>query len=157
VHFCPHLCTPGKTFRSVTHPEIAPGQACLTSEFFTGGFPKKKVYLGGMSILSIMLSLESGCHKNRFVPRRFRYNPRPDHGDRFSRMSGVPTGGSYTHFEPRHLDDLCFLRRGSRPIRPNGEVKRIMKTSSDRMVRCWILKIYLTNPSTEPLTPSRPM
>jgi hypothetical protein len=30
VHFCLHLCTPKKTSRSVTHPEIALGQACLT-------------------------------------------------------------------------------------------------------------------------------
>jgi hypothetical protein len=44
------------------HPEIASGQACLTIEFFAGGLPEKKVYLGGMSILSILLSLESGCH-----------------------------------------------------------------------------------------------
>jgi hypothetical protein len=62
VHFCPHLCTPGKTSRSVTHPEIAPGQTRLTPEFFTGGLPEKKVYLGGMSILSILLSLEPECH-----------------------------------------------------------------------------------------------
>jgi hypothetical protein len=46
----------------VTHPEIAPAQARLTPEFFTGGLLKKKVYLGGMSILSILLNLESGCH-----------------------------------------------------------------------------------------------
>jgi hypothetical protein len=56
------LCTPGKTSRSVTHPKTALGQARLTPEFFAGGLPKKKVYLGGMSILSILLSLESGCH-----------------------------------------------------------------------------------------------
>jgi hypothetical protein len=62
VHFCPHLCTPRKTSRSITHPKIALGQARLTMEFFTGGLPKKKVYLVGMSILSILLSLESGCH-----------------------------------------------------------------------------------------------
>jgi hypothetical protein len=34
----------GKTSRSVTHPEIAPGQARSTSEFFSVGLPKKKVY-----------------------------------------------------------------------------------------------------------------
>jgi hypothetical protein len=55
------LCTPGKTSRSVTHPEISLGQARLTPEFFTGGLLKKKVYLDGMSILSILLSLEPGC------------------------------------------------------------------------------------------------
>jgi hypothetical protein len=47
----------------VTHPKIAPGQARLTSKFFAGGLQKKKVYLGGMSILSILLSLEPGCHR----------------------------------------------------------------------------------------------
>jgi hypothetical protein len=46
----------------VTHPEIAPSQARLTPEFFAGGLPKKKLYLGGMIILSILLNLESGCH-----------------------------------------------------------------------------------------------
>jgi hypothetical protein len=63
VHFYPHLCTPEKTSRSVTHPEIALGQACLTSRFFVGELSEKKVYLGGTSILLNLLSLESGCHK----------------------------------------------------------------------------------------------
>ena len=31
---CPHSCTPGKTSRSVTHPQIAPSQAHLTWSFF---------------------------------------------------------------------------------------------------------------------------
>jgi hypothetical protein len=35
-----------------------------------------------------------------------------------------------------------FPRRGSRPTRPSGEVQMTMKTSSDRMVKCWISKIY---------------
>jgi hypothetical protein len=46
-----------------THPKIAPGQARLTPEFFAAELPEKKVYLGGMSILSILLSLELGCHR----------------------------------------------------------------------------------------------
>jgi hypothetical protein len=58
MHFCLHLCTLGKISWSVTHLEIALGQARLTLEFFSVGVPKKKVYLGGMSILSIILSLE---------------------------------------------------------------------------------------------------
>jgi hypothetical protein len=62
MHFCPHLCTYEKTSQSVTHPKIAPGQARLTPEFFTGGLPKKKLYLGGMNILSLILSLEPRCH-----------------------------------------------------------------------------------------------
>jgi hypothetical protein len=51
----------------------------------------------------------------------------------------------------RHLDGPRFPRRGSRPTQPSGEVQRTVKTSS-RMVKCWIPKIYLTNPSTEPST-----
>jgi hypothetical protein len=69
------LCTPEKTSQSVTHPEIAPGQARLTPEFFAGVLPKKKVYLGGMSILSILLSLESGCHTIPIHIKPYRYAP----------------------------------------------------------------------------------
>jgi hypothetical protein len=56
------------------------------------------------------------------VSRRFDYNPRPHHGDHFPRRSSFPAGGSRTHPEPRHLDGPYFLRRGSRPTGPNGEV-----------------------------------
>jgi hypothetical protein len=64
MHICPHSYAPEKTSWSVTHPEIALDQARLTPEFFAGGLPEKKVYLDSMCILSILLSLESGCHKN---------------------------------------------------------------------------------------------
>jgi hypothetical protein len=57
MYFCPHLCTPAKTFQSVTHPKIALGQARLTLRFFTGELSEKKVYLDSVSILSIVLSL----------------------------------------------------------------------------------------------------
>jgi hypothetical protein len=67
------------------------------------------------------------------------------------------TRGSRTHFESTHLDGPRFLHRGSRPTRPNGEVQRTIKTSSGRLVKCWIPRIYLTNPSTEPSTFSRSM
>jgi hypothetical protein len=91
------------------------------------------------------------------VPRRFGYDPHPHHGDRFPCRTGFPTRGSHTHFEPRHLDGSHFPHRGSRPTRPNGEVQRTVKTSSGRMVKCSIPKIYLTNLRTEPLTSSYPM
>jgi hypothetical protein len=90
--------------------------------------------------------------ENHFEPKCFGYSPRPRRGDHFPHRPSVSTGGSFTHFEPRHLDGPRFLRRGSRPTRPSGEVQRTMKTSSGRMVKCWISKIYLTNPSTEPST-----
>jgi hypothetical protein len=54
VYFYPHLCTPEKTSRSVTHPEIALGQTRLTLKFFADRLPKKKVYIDGKSILSII-------------------------------------------------------------------------------------------------------
>jgi hypothetical protein len=91
------------------------------------------------------------------VPRHFGYGPRPHCGDRFQRRPSFPTGGSFPHFEPRHLDGPRFPHCGSRPTRRNGTLERIMKTSSGRMVKCWIPKVYLTNSSTEPSTPSRPM
>jgi hypothetical protein len=66
-------------------------------------------------------------------------------------------GASHTHFEHRHLDGPHFPRRGSHPTGSSGEVLKTMNTSSGRMVKCWIPKIYLTNPSTESLTFSHPM
>jgi hypothetical protein len=98
-----------------------------------------------------------GPRENRFEPRRFGYSPRPHRSDHFLRRPGFPAGGSFPHFELRHLDGPRFLHCGSCPTRPNGEVQRTVKTSSGRMVKCWIPKIYLTNRSTELLTFSRPM
>jgi hypothetical protein len=74
--------------------------------------------------------------ENRFEPRRFGYGPRPHRGDRFPRRPSFLAGGSFHHFEPRHLDGPHFLRRGSRPTWPSGEVQRTVKTSSGRMVKC---------------------
>jgi hypothetical protein len=91
------------------------------------------------------------------VPRRFGYGPRPHRGDCFSCRPGFPARGAHTHFESRHLNGPRFSHHGSRPTRPNGELERIVKASSGRMVKCWISKIYLTNPSMELSTPSRPM
>jgi hypothetical protein len=70
------------------------------------------------------------------VPRRFGYGPRPHRGDCFPRRPGVPARGAHTHVEPRHLDGPHFPHRGSRPTRPNGELERIVRTSSGRMVKC---------------------
>jgi hypothetical protein len=95
--------------------------------------------------------------ENNFMPRSFGYNAHPHRGDHFSRRPGFPVGGSHSHIEPRHLDGPYFLRHGSHPTGPNGEVQRIVKTSFGCMVKCWIPKIYLTNPNTEPSIFSRPM
>jgi hypothetical protein len=98
-----------------------------------------------------------GPRENRFEPRHFGYSPRPYCGDRFPRRPGFSIGGSFPHLELRHLDGPHFPHRGSRPTGPSGEVQRTVKTSSSRMVKCWIAKIYLTHPSTESSTLSHPM
>jgi hypothetical protein len=98
-----------------------------------------------------------GPRENRFEPKCFGYGPRPHRSDRFLRRSGFPAGGSFIHFKPRHLDDPCFPHHGSHPTRSNGEMERMVKTSFGHMVNCCIPKIYLTNPSMEPSTPSHPM
>ena len=43
VHFVLTLAHPGITSWSVTHLQIAPGQACLTSEFFRDRLPGKEI------------------------------------------------------------------------------------------------------------------
>jgi hypothetical protein len=98
-----------------------------------------------------------GPRENHFEPRCFGYGTRPHRGDHFPRRSGFFIGGSFPHYESRHLDGPRFLRRGSRPTQLSGEVQKTVKTSSGRMVKCWIPKIYLTNPITEPSTFSRPI
>jgi hypothetical protein len=57
-----------------------------------------------------------GSRENRFEPRYFGYGPRPHRRDHF------PAGGSYTHFESRHLDSPHFPHRVSHPTQPSGEV-----------------------------------
>jgi hypothetical protein len=52
-----------------------------------------------------------GPRENRFEPRHFGYDPRPHRGDRFSRRPGFPAGGSFPHYESRHLDGPRFSRR----------------------------------------------
>jgi hypothetical protein len=74
-------------------------------------------------------SYSFGSRENLFELRRFGYDPRPHRGNHFPHRPGFPTGGSYTHFEPRHLDGPRFPCRGSHPTRPSGEVQRIVKTS----------------------------
>jgi hypothetical protein len=91
------------------------------------------------------------------VPRRFGYSPHPHRGDRFSHRPVLSTRASHTYFELRHLDGPCFPFHDSHPTGSSGEVLKTVKTSSGRMVKCWISKIYLTNPSTEPSVFSHPM
>jgi hypothetical protein len=103
------------------------------------------------------LSYGFGSRDKNFVPKRFGYNPRPHRDDRFPCRPDFSTGGSHTHLELRHLDGPRFPHRSSHPTGLNGEVQQTMKTSSGRIVKCWIYKICLTNPSTKPSTFSHPM
>jgi hypothetical protein len=98
-----------------------------------------------------------GLRENNVVPRRFGYGTRPHRCDRTPRRPGFPAGVSYTQFEPRHMDSPHFSHRDLRLTRPKGEVQRTVKTFFGRMVKCWIPKIYLTNPSTESSTFFRPI
>jgi hypothetical protein len=91
------------------------------------------------------------------VPRCFGYSPRPQRGDRPPRRHGFPDRGAYSHFKSSCFDGSRFPRLGSHPTRSNDEVQRIMKTFSSCMIKCWISKKILTNPSTEPSTFSHSM
>jgi hypothetical protein len=91
------------------------------------------------------------------VPRRFGNGQRPHRGDHFPCRHGFLARESYTRFDPRHLDGPHFPCYGSRPTGSKGEVQKTVKTSSGRMVKCWISKIYLTNPSSKPSTSSHPI
>jgi hypothetical protein len=76
-----------------------------------------------------------GSRENSFMPRRLGYGPRSHRGDRFPGRHGFSVGGSYTRFEPRHLDGAHFLDHGSHPTNSNAEVQKTMKSSSGHMVK----------------------
>jgi hypothetical protein len=67
---------------------------------------------------------------------RFGVNPRSHRVVHPPCRHGFPTRSVYSHLELSHFDGPHFLRRGSHPTRSNGEVQRIVKTSSGRMVKC---------------------
>jgi hypothetical protein len=93
-----------------------------------------------------------GSRESGLGPGRFGVDPLCYRGVRPLCRHSFPTRCVYSHFEPRHFDGPCFPRCGSCPIRSNGEVQRIVKKSLGCMDKCWIPKIFLTNPNTEPST-----
>jgi hypothetical protein len=97
-------------------------------------------------------SYSFGPRENRFEPRRFGYGPRPHHGDRLPRSPGFPTGGSFPHFESRHMDGPRFPHRGSRPSRPSGEVQRTVKL----LLVAWLSARFLRFISLTPALSHRP-
>jgi hypothetical protein len=98
-----------------------------------------------------------GSRESGLVPRHFVVDPRSQRAIHSPRRHGFSARGVYSHLEPSRFDSPRFPRRGSRPTLSNGEVQKIVKTSSGPMVKCWIPKIFLTNPSTEPLNFSHSM
>jgi hypothetical protein len=102
-------------------------------------------------------SYSFGSRESGLVPRRFYVDPCSHCGVHPLHRHGFPARGVYSHFELSPFDGSRFPCRGSRPTHSNDEVQRIVRTSSGRMVKCWISKIFLTNPSTEPLTFSHSM
>jgi hypothetical protein len=98
-----------------------------------------------------------GLLKSGLVPGRFGVDPRYHHDVCPPCRHGSPARGVYSNFLLSHFDSPHFPYRGSRPTHSNGAVQRIVKTSSGRMVKCWIPKIFLTNSSTEPSTFSHSM
>ena len=92
-------------------------------------------------------SRESG-----YMPRLHGYDPRSHRGVRPMQRRGFPQESSYHHFGPRRFDGSRFPHRGNHPARPNGDVHRTVVTSSGQVLKCWIPKSLLTNPSTKPST-----
>jgi hypothetical protein len=59
---CPHSCAPGNNFPVGHASSNCSRPSTLNPEFFLDELQEKKVYLIDMSILSILLSPEPGCH-----------------------------------------------------------------------------------------------
>jgi hypothetical protein len=87
-------------------------------------------------LMDIIIAHMVLVHESGIVPRRFYVNPRFHRGVRPMRRHGFSARGVYSHFEPSCFDGPCFPRCGSCPTRSNGEIQRIVKTSSGRMVKC---------------------
>ena len=94
---------PVTIFRSVTHPQITPGQTRLTSEFFGDRLPKKKLQLVDISILLILLSPGSGCHILTPLkrPTSSSVNPKP----------GTSSLGHVPYVQCQQL--MCHVRASS--------------------------------------------
>jgi hypothetical protein len=70
---CPHSCAPGKDFPVGYPSPNRSGPSTLNPEFLWSEFPEKKLQLVDMSILSILLSPEPGCHNySNYIGSRIR-------------------------------------------------------------------------------------
>jgi hypothetical protein len=87
----------------------------------------------------------------------FGVDPCSHRGVRPTCRHGFFTRGVYSHLEQSHFDGLRFPCCGSCLTRSNGEVQKTAMSSLGHMAKCWIPKIFLTNPNTEPSTSSHSM
>ena len=142
------------------HKRIERKQAELTRDAFYDDFvdfqPRSfsRAYRGQGHSSYGFDSQNRGFAQQRFGAPRF-----PHRGERHSRGFGFHTDDFYPHnsrFESRRFDRPRFPHHGSRPMHSNDNVQRTVMTTTGHMVKCWIPKCFLTNPSTEPSTfPSR--
>jgi hypothetical protein len=77
-----------------------------------------------------------GLRKSGLVTGPFGVDSRSHHGVRLPRRHDFPARSFYSHLELSRFDSPRFPHHGSRPTHSNGEVQRIVNTSSGRMVRC---------------------
>ena len=92
-----------------------------------------------------------GLRENDFVSQCFSFDPRSlHHGDQYMCRHRYPSDGFYSHHEPRCFDRPCLPHCGSCSPRSSDDVHVATLTSSCCMVKCWIPKVYLTNPTTKP-------
>ena len=131
------VCTRESTSLSVTHPQIAPGQTRLTSEFFGDRLPEKKLQLVGMNILLILLSSRPGCHtllplgdgdaaRTMVLARRWQHIW-PSETTLVRTNSSTPT----VHIRfilPQTRNNFFFHRMGGMDASCNGELSLPMNT-----------------------------
>jgi hypothetical protein len=87
--------------------------------------------------------------ENSFMPRHFSLNPHSHCGSHPPCRHGFSARGAYYHFEMSRFNGPRFSHHGSHPTHSNDEVHRTVMPSLGCMVKCWIPKIFLTNPKTE--------
>jgi hypothetical protein len=81
-------------------------------------------------------SYDFGSRESGLVPGRFDVDTHSHCGVRPPRRCDFLTRGVYSHFKSSRFDGPHFPHRGSRPTRSNGELQRVVKTSSGRIVKC---------------------
>jgi hypothetical protein len=141
MYFYPHLYALEKTSQSVTHPKITLSQVHLTPEFFVVGFLEKKVYPDGISILSILLSLESECHnRSRAYDQSHVFRPKSRIRPELRLPIGVGHTTGVAPFDQSRAYDRSIFRPGS-SIRPESRIQPESHIPSESTDTC-IISMY---------------